>query len=188
MASLVTTTVSRRTFAALSGSAVLAFLAGCLNASSSADSTPANGTNGTNKTNETPTDTEPNHGHPDALESVESDALERAVVRDEDESENWESKPGVYSVRIRNAMTDGVSATVKLEHDGESVLDRELRIPSDGDVVLELRARGTYSLGVKTEAATVETTVSWEPADCTTGTTALTISASGIETEASIQC
>ncbi|ELY95684.1 hypothetical protein C483_01024 [Natrialba hulunbeirensis JCM 10989] len=187
---LLTTALSRRTFAALASS-VVAFLAGCLDANSATDRTPTN-TDDTADT-DTPTATSADHAEPDAegttaLESIDSDAIERAEIRTADESEPWAGSDGLYGVRIANATDEPVQTTVGLTHNGDELLARELELPARGDVVLECSEGGRYELSAETAGSATETAINWEPTACATGTTELTVSASGISMAVSLDC
>ncbi|WP_237076797.1 hypothetical protein [Natrialba magadii] len=186
----VTTALSRRAFAALAGG-VLAFLAGCLDTSSSTDRTPTNAgdTEGAESTNGTNSDhAEADETDTTELESIDNDVLERAAIRPADESEPWDGTDGVYGVRIANTTDEPVDTTVELVHDGDGLLSRNLELPARGDVVLEFVAAGEYELSVETADGTTESAIDWEPEDCETGVTELTVGTGGSSTAVSISC
>ncbi|ELZ01810.1 hypothetical protein [Natrialba asiatica] len=166
--------LDRRTFITLSAAGGLLTLSGCLS--------------GTTWPDGSSDDDPPNSQTAGDLDSIsdDSDAIDRFERRSS--GDDWTVADGAYGIRIENTTDEDLPVTLRLDHDGDSVLDREVIIPAASELVIELSSGGTYDTAIEADGLESETTTTWSPDDCETGTTELTIGTGGIETDTSISC
>ncbi|ELZ03341.1 hypothetical protein [Natrialba aegyptia] len=168
--------LNRRTFITLSATGGLAALAGCLSGTTWPD--------GDGSSNDTPSDSQ-TAGDLDSI-SDDSDVIDRFERRSS--NDDWTVADGAYGIRIENTTDEDLPITLRLDYDSDPVLDQDVTIPAASELVIELSGGGTYDMAIEADGLESETTTTWSPDDCKTGTTELTIGTGGIETDTSISC
>ncbi|ELY90798.1 hypothetical protein [Natrialba taiwanensis] len=168
----------RRTFITLSATGGLAALAGCLSGTTWPDGDDSS----------TDTDSPSDSQTAGDLDSIpdDSDVIDRFERRSS--GDDWTVADDAYGIRIENTTDEELPITIQLDHDGDSVLDREVAIPATSELVIELSDGGTYDVAIEADGLESKTTTTWSPNDCEEGTTKLTIGDSGIETDTSVSC
>ncbi|WP_323173757.1 hypothetical protein [Natrialba sp. PRR66] len=168
----------RRTFITLSATGGLTALAGCLSGTTWPD-----GDDSSTDT-DSPSDSQ-TAGDLDSI-SDDSDVIDRFERRSSED--DWTVADDAYGIRIENTTDEELTIALRLDHDGDSILDRDVTIPAASELVIELSSGGTYDMAIEADGLESETSTTWSPNDCEEGMTELTIGDSGIETDSSVSC
>lgn len=117
-------------------------------------------------------------------ESTADEPLEQFAIGDADAAD--ESVP--HLVYVWNAADDDQTMSVRVVHEGETVLERTESVPADAYLAIELHETGSYETAVTVGSASNETTITRSDADCDESRTIMAFRAQGIQTTTTMSC